>query len=66
MRCAARASAWQSQGLTPLRIAFSVSPLQFLHADFSARVLSTAAQSGLDPRMLELIVTREYCHARPP
>ena len=49
--------AWQSQGLTPLRIAFSVSPVQFLHADFSARVLSTAAQRGLDPRMLELIVS---------
>ncbi len=49
--------AWQGQGLTALRIAFSVSPVQFLHADFSGRVLSTAAQRGLDPRMLELIVS---------
>lgn len=48
---------WQSQGLNPLRLAFSVSPLQFLHGDFSARVLNTVAQCGLDPRLLELIVT---------
>jgi diguanylate cyclase (GGDEF)-like protein/PAS domain S-box-containing protein len=49
--------AWQSQQLIPLRISFAVSPLQFLHSDFSARVLSAAAQSGLDPRLLELVVT---------
>ena len=48
---------WQSRQLTPLRISFAVSPLQFLHSDFSARVLSAAAQCGLDPRLLELIVT---------
>jgi diguanylate cyclase (GGDEF)-like protein len=48
---------WQSQRLSPLRIAFSVSPLQFLHADFSTQVLSTATRHGLDPRLLELIVT---------
>jgi diguanylate cyclase (GGDEF)-like protein/PAS domain S-box-containing protein len=48
---------WQSQGLTPLRISFAVSPLQFLHSDYSARVLSAVAQRGLDPRLLELIVT---------
>jgi diguanylate cyclase (GGDEF)-like protein/PAS domain S-box-containing protein len=49
--------AWQSQKLLPLRIAFSVSPLQFLHSDFSTRVLSTVTRHGLDPRLLELIVT---------
>ena len=48
---------WQSQKLAPLRVAFSVSPLLFLHADFSARVLSTVTRHGLDPRLLELIVT---------
>jgi diguanylate cyclase (GGDEF)-like protein/PAS domain S-box-containing protein len=48
---------WQSQQLTPLRISFAVSPMQFLHSDFSARVLSAAAQCGLDPKLLELIVT---------
>ena len=44
-------------GLTSLRVSLSVSPLQFLHSDFSGRVLSTITQTGLDPRRLELIVT---------
>jgi EAL domain-containing protein (putative c-di-GMP-specific phosphodiesterase class I) len=48
---------WQNQQLIPLRISFAVSPLQFLHSDFSARVLTAAAQLGLDPKLLELIVT---------
>jgi diguanylate cyclase (GGDEF)-like protein/PAS domain S-box-containing protein len=48
---------WQNQQLSPLRIAFSVSPLQFLHSDFSVRVLNTVTQRGLDPRLLELIVS---------
>ncbi len=48
---------WQSLGLKPLRISFSVSPLQFLHSDFSLRVLNAVAQCGLDPKLLELIVT---------
>jgi EAL domain-containing protein (putative c-di-GMP-specific phosphodiesterase class I) len=48
---------WLSKQLIPLRISFAVSPLQFLQSDFSARVLSAAAQRGLDPRLLELVVT---------
>jgi diguanylate cyclase (GGDEF)-like protein/PAS domain S-box-containing protein len=48
---------WQGQHLIQLRISFAVSPLQFLHSDFSARVLSAAAQRGLDPKLLELVVT---------
>jgi EAL domain-containing protein (putative c-di-GMP-specific phosphodiesterase class I) len=48
---------WQNQQHPPLRIGLSVSPLQFLHSDFSARVLNTLAHHGLDPRLLELIVT---------
>jgi diguanylate cyclase (GGDEF)-like protein len=47
---------WQSQKLSPLRISFSVSPLQFLHSDFSARVISTVTRRGLDPRLLELVI----------
>jgi len=47
---------WQSKKFTPLRVAFSVSPLQFLHSDFSTQVLSAANRHGLDPRLLELIV----------
>ncbi len=48
---------WHNQQLMPLRISFAVSPLQFLHSDFSARVLSAAAQRGLDPKLLELVVS---------
>jgi diguanylate cyclase (GGDEF)-like protein/PAS domain S-box-containing protein len=48
---------WQNKHLLPLRVSFCVSPLQFLHSDFSARVLSAVSASGLDPRLLELIVT---------
>jgi diguanylate cyclase (GGDEF)-like protein len=48
---------WQNQHLTTPRISFCVSPLQFLHSDFAARVLATLSQHGLDPRLLELIVT---------
>jgi diguanylate cyclase (GGDEF)-like protein/PAS domain S-box-containing protein len=50
-------AAWQSMGLTSPRVSMGVSTLQFLHSDFSGRVLSTITQSGLDPRLLELIVT---------
>jgi len=49
--------AWQSQRLAPLRISFAVSPLQFLHADFAARVIDIVNQKRLDPRLLELVVT---------
>jgi EAL domain-containing protein (putative c-di-GMP-specific phosphodiesterase class I) len=48
---------WQSQRLAPPRISFCVSPLQFLHSDFSGRVFATVSQRGLDPRLVELIVT---------
>jgi EAL domain-containing protein (putative c-di-GMP-specific phosphodiesterase class I) len=48
---------WQRQQLTAPRISFRVSPLQFLHSDFSERVLTTATQYGLDPRLLELVLT---------
>jgi diguanylate cyclase (GGDEF)-like protein len=48
---------WQNKHLTPLRVSFCVSPLQFLHSDFSARVLDAVSRCGLDARLLELIVT---------
>jgi diguanylate cyclase (GGDEF)-like protein/PAS domain S-box-containing protein len=57
---------WQSQGLTPMRVAFQVSPLQFLRGDFSARVLSTVAQRGIDARLLELIVTENTVMRKSP
>jgi EAL domain-containing protein (putative c-di-GMP-specific phosphodiesterase class I) len=48
---------WQTQGLVPMRIAFQVSPLQFLHGDFATRVISTVSQRGIDAKLLELTVT---------
>jgi diguanylate cyclase (GGDEF)-like protein/PAS domain S-box-containing protein len=48
---------WQSQHLTPLRISFAVSPLQFLHSDFAVRVLDIVNEKSLDPRLLEIVVT---------
>jgi diguanylate cyclase (GGDEF)-like protein/PAS domain S-box-containing protein len=48
---------WQNKHLAPLRVSFYVSPLQFLHSDFSARVFDAVSRCGLDPRLLELIVT---------
>jgi diguanylate cyclase (GGDEF)-like protein/PAS domain S-box-containing protein len=50
---------WQNQNLVPLRVSFCVSPLQFLHSDLSARVLSIVTMRGLDPRLLELVVSEE-------
>jgi diguanylate cyclase (GGDEF)-like protein/PAS domain S-box-containing protein len=52
-----QSAVWRSLGLATLRVSLSVSPLQFLHSDFSGRVLSAMTESGLDPRLLELIVT---------
>jgi diguanylate cyclase (GGDEF)-like protein/PAS domain S-box-containing protein len=48
---------WQSQKLSPLRVSLGVSQLQFLQSDFAARVVGTATRHGLDPRLLELVVT---------
>ncbi len=57
---------WKRQRLSPQRISFEVSPLQFLHGDFSARVLSAVMQRGLDPQLLELIVTESTVMSNNP
>jgi diguanylate cyclase (GGDEF)-like protein/PAS domain S-box-containing protein len=48
---------WQSRGLKPIRIAFNVSPLQFMRSDFSTQVMRVLSQHELDPLMLEIEVT---------
>jgi diguanylate cyclase (GGDEF)-like protein/PAS domain S-box-containing protein len=48
---------WRKQNLSPVRIAIRVSPPQFLHTDFSTRVLDTYAHHGIDPQHLEVVVT---------
>jgi EAL domain-containing protein (putative c-di-GMP-specific phosphodiesterase class I) len=48
---------WQRRGLQPIRIAFNVSSLQFMHSDFSTEVMRVLSQHELDPLLLELEVT---------
>ncbi|HEV2274768.1 MAG TPA: EAL domain-containing protein [Acidobacteriaceae bacterium] len=48
---------WQRQGLKPIRIAFNVSPLQFMRSDFSTEVMRALSHYELDPLLLELEVT---------
>jgi diguanylate cyclase (GGDEF)-like protein/PAS domain S-box-containing protein len=48
---------WQRRGLQPMRIAFNVSPLQFMRSDFSTEVMRVLSQYELDPLLLELEVT---------
>ncbi len=48
---------WQQSGLKPIRIAFNVSPLQFMRSDFSTEVMHALSQYELDPLLLEIEVT---------
>ena len=48
---------WQRQGLKPIRIAFNVSPLQFMRSDFSTEVMHAISHHELDPLLLEIEVT---------
>ena len=52
-----QAKIWQDQGLPPLRMAVNLSARQFKDPYFSLRMLNILAESGLDPRYLELEVT---------
>ena len=49
--------AWTLEGLAPMRIAFNVSPVQFVTSDFSAQVMRALAQYEVDPLMLELEIS---------
>lgn len=54
--CAANKQ-WQKQGFPPFRMAINISGVQFHRADIVAQVESALAETGLDPRWLELEVT---------
>jgi len=54
---------WHSGG--EFRVAANVSPLQLNREDFAARVLSSIAELGGDPRRLELEVTESSLMADP-
>jgi diguanylate cyclase (GGDEF)-like protein len=48
---------WQRRGLPPLKVAANVSALQFAQPGFIPMVTQILAQSGLDPRWIELELT---------
>jgi diguanylate cyclase (GGDEF)-like protein len=50
-------AAWQSSGMPPLRVAVNISPHQLKCADIVATVTKVLADTGLDPRWLELEIT---------
>jgi diguanylate cyclase (GGDEF)-like protein/PAS domain S-box-containing protein len=49
-----QAKAWQTDGLGPIRIAINVSATELRDPEFVQGVRSTLAETGLDPRHLEL------------
>ncbi|NJD25287.1 MAG: EAL domain-containing protein [Betaproteobacteria bacterium] len=52
-----QARAWQDEGLPPMVVAVNVSPVQFRQPGFVDSVAAALAQSGLEPRFLELELT---------
>jgi EAL domain-containing protein (putative c-di-GMP-specific phosphodiesterase class I) len=52
-----QAKAWQTDGLPPLPVAVNISAVEFRHKDFLAGVRTILAETGLEPRYLELEVT---------
>lgn len=53
----AQARRWQDAGFEPVRMAVNVSPLQFRDSQLLASVQRVLANTGLDPRWLELELT---------
>jgi diguanylate cyclase (GGDEF)-like protein/PAS domain S-box-containing protein len=49
-----QARAWQQAGLAPMPVAVNISALEFRHKDFVAGVRTICAETGLNPRYLEL------------
>jgi diguanylate cyclase (GGDEF)-like protein len=49
---------WNKAGMTPVRIAVNVSPLQLMRSDFAAEVQQAIQESGVDdPALLEIEIT---------
>ncbi|WP_119154993.1 putative bifunctional diguanylate cyclase/phosphodiesterase [Caldimonas tepidiphila] len=49
--------AWQQQGLPPVKVSVNVSPRQFKEKSWTATVAQVLAETGLDPKYLELEIT---------
>ncbi|MBL8421775.1 MAG: diguanylate cyclase, partial [Dechloromonas sp.] len=56
---------WQLDGLSPLRVAVNLSPIQFRQTDLVERVEQTLVETGLDPGCLELEVTETLVMDNP-
>ena len=48
---------WRDSGLHPIQMAVNISPLQFRQEDFVDLVRSVVAETGIDPRYVELEMT---------
>ena len=48
---------WDERGMTPVRIAVNVSPLQLMRSDSTAEMQQAVLESGVDPALLELEIT---------
>lgn len=48
---------WNKPGMTPVRIAVNVWPLQLMRSDFAAEVQQAILESGVDPALLEIEIT---------
>ena len=49
--------AWQDAGLPPLTVSVNLSPRQFRQQDIASLIEESLAETGLDPRFLELEIT---------
>ena len=55
-----QARAWQDAGLAPMRIAINTSAVDLRAKDFAATVGTILAETGLEPRYLELEFTEKF------
>lgn len=66
LRTACRqASAWQSQGLSPIRVAVNLSAAQFKQRNLLAVVTAALRETGLHPQWLELEITESAVMQNP-
>lgn len=60
-----QSKAWQDQGLPPLRMSVNLSPRQLQQKNLVAMIAGTLAETGLDPRLLELEITESMIMRHP-
>ncbi len=56
-RACMQIQAWKAAGLPPLRVSINLSPAQFRHPDLLDTIKSVIAQTGADPRLLQVEIT---------